>query len=139
MIEKHAQIFSRSQALRIIETSSPSILQVTSSDVSIDRPCKEYSGNTIKSIEERFERAFVTILQIFSVCASTLALVFMSDGNWSCITPIVTPLGDGFKPPKPPKKDIIFQILLRESAKSRVLFYRLFLLLKFLTDVCITS
>ncbi|RMU60276.1 hypothetical protein ALP29_201144 [Pseudomonas syringae pv. avii] len=68
--------------------------------VLIDRPCREYSGNTIRSMPGVLRRALATMRTTFCVCAHNASRVWGS-GSASCARPITTPLGDLFKPLRP--------------------------------------
>src|SRR5262245_51875482 len=100
MIEKQPQIRCVAHAAWNAATSGPSSVHMMAGFVSIDSPCNAYSGKTTRSIVGMPSRAFATIRQIFSVCRARSSGV-ATTGNWSCTSPITTPLGDLFRPPSP--------------------------------------
>src|SRR5690606_1397597 len=61
MMEKQPQMLCSMQACFSAATSGPSRVQRMSGEVSIDRPCREYSGNTMRSIVGMLRRALPII------------------------------------------------------------------------------
>ena len=100
MIEKQPQMVLSMHALRKAATSGPSSVHMISGEVSIDRPCSEYSGNTTRSIVPWLRRALPTSATMRSVCAASSSGV-RTTGSWHCTRPMTTPFADLFRPPKP--------------------------------------
>ena len=75
MIEKQPHTFSRAQAALNAATSGPSSRHMISGFVSIDRPCRAYSGNTTRSRLGIPFLALVTMAEIRSVWRARSALV----------------------------------------------------------------
>ena len=61
MMEKQPQILLSMQAFWNAATSGPSRRHIIAGLVSIDRPCREYSGNTTGSMVPRLRRALPTM------------------------------------------------------------------------------
>mmetsp|Transcript_6374 Transcript_6374/g.20012 ORF Transcript_6374/g.20012 Transcript_6374/m.20012 type:complete len:144 (+) Transcript_6374:708-1139(+) len=101
MMEKHPQMLLSTHALRNAAISGPSSEHMIAGFVSIDRPWREYSGNTTRSIVGKFRRALATKSTIHWVCTARSVGV-TTLGSWSCTTPKTTPFGDLFRPPRPP-------------------------------------
>src|ERR1700691_91537 len=100
MMEKQPQMpFSR-QACLNAAISSPSSEHMIAGFISIDRPCREYSGKTTRSIVAILRRALPTVAAIFRACAARSAGVALI-GDCNCTTPTTTPFGDLLRPPRP--------------------------------------
>src|SRR5580693_4914478 len=99
-MEKQPQIRLSRQACLNAAISGPSSEHMISGFMSIDRPCKEYSGKTTRSIVAMLRRALPTVATIFCVCAARSAGV-TTTGNCNCTTPTTTPFGDLLRPPSP--------------------------------------
>jgi hypothetical protein len=68
MIEKQPQMLLAMQACLKAATSGPSSVHMMAGEVSIDRPCSEYSGNTTRSMVDWLRRALATSSQMRAVC-----------------------------------------------------------------------
>ena len=85
MMEKHPQMLLSTHALRNAAISGPSSEHMIAGFVSIDRPWREYSGNTTRSIVGKFRRALATKSTIHWVCTARSVGV-TTLGSWSCTT-----------------------------------------------------
>ena len=101
MIEKQPQMrLSRHAALKAA-TSGPSSVHMMAGLVSIDSPCRLYSGNTTRSIVGRLPRALATTsATIRAVCRARSSGV-RTTGSCAWTRPITTPLGLLLRPPRP--------------------------------------
>src|ERR1700678_2168367 len=99
-MEKQPQIRLSRQACLNAAISGQSREHMIAGFISIDRPCREYSGKTTRSIVAMLRRALPTIATIFFVCAARSAGV-TTTGNCNCTTPTTTPFGDLLRPPRP--------------------------------------
>src|SRR5260370_22002652 len=100
MIEKQPQMRFSMQACLKAATSGPSSEHMIAGLVSIESPCRAYSGNTTKSIVAMLRRALATKPTIFSVCLCRSAAV-ATTGSCSCTMPMTTPFGVLLRPPSP--------------------------------------
>ncbi len=100
MTEKQPQMLLSRQAILKAATSGPSRAHMMSGLVSIDSPCRLYSGNTTRSMVPRLPRAFATVRTILSVWAVSSAGV-LTTGSCACTRPITTPFGLLLRPPNP--------------------------------------
>ena len=100
MMEKQPQMRLTRQACLNAAISGPSSEHMIAGFMSIDRPCREYSGKTTRSIVAMLRRALATVATIFCVCAARSAGV-TTTGNCNCTTPTTTPFGDLLRPPSP--------------------------------------
>src|SRR6202453_34724 len=99
-MEKQPQIRLSRQACLNAAISGPSSEHMIAGFMSIDRPCREYSGKTTRSIVAMLRRALPTVAAIFRACAARSAGV-TTTGNCNCTTPTTTPFGDLLRPPSP--------------------------------------
>src|ERR1700690_631680 len=99
-MEKQPQIRLSRQACLNAAISGPSSEHMIAGFISIDRPCREYSGKTTRSVVAMLRRALPTVATIFFVCAARSAGV-TTTGNCNCTTPTTTPFGDLLRPPSP--------------------------------------
>src|SRR5277367_3535597 len=120
MMEKQPQMRLSRQACLNAAISGPSTDHMIAGFMSIDRPCREYSGKTTRSIVAMLRRALPTVATIFFVCAARSAGV-TTTGNCNCTTPTTTPFGDLLRPPS----TFIAPPLVRRSA-GRLLRHRQF-------------
>src|SRR3984957_5911725 len=100
MMEKQPQMRLSRQACLSAAISGPSSEHMIAGFMSIDRPCREYSGKTTRFIVPMLRRALPTVATIFCVCAARSACV-TTTGNCNCTTPTTTPFGDLLRPPSP--------------------------------------
>src|SRR3981081_650825 len=119
MMEKQPQIRFSMQAFLNAVTSGPSRRHMIAGFVSIDRPCKAYSGNTTRSMPGILRRAFATIAQMRSVCSARSCGV-RTTGSCSCTMPSTTPFGDLFNPPSPLIRDSPGRVIDRSAVDARL-------------------